>query len=311
MVGPRQRSRRVAPPLGRAALLVSVAVLALAGWATAHPAPRASPTGVLQIQQSPNPLPNGSLTVSMKVANPSSVKLVYYSFCQLSQPICYTPPITMTLNATNWFVGSTKPMSSYAGMTPGKEAGYNITIEYANNTNVTEPHLPNAFSNLVVKTEVGGEYMFGMVVRGQVFALHGVVTDASSGRAISGATVTISPSYNTTTTDSTGAYVFTGLANGTYNLSVTDSGFTSRVTSIQINGTSVVKDVTLASTGGGSTSSWWSASFQGIPLLALLGGAIAVAVLVAIWGWGRRKRKVEPATPTVSGGSSPPASGSG
>lgn len=59
------------------------------------------------------------------------------------------------------------------------------------------------------------------------YSISGTITIASPAGTLSGATITLSgPAAATTTTDSSGNYSFSGLANGTYTATPTDSGYT-------------------------------------------------------------------------------------
>lgn len=307
------RWARRAPALTVAVALVLL--LPLAGLAVGQ-APRAYSVQVLAIEQSPNLTAQSTMTISMHVASTASIKFVFFAFCQLTSPVCYAP-VVMNAQASNWFVGTTQPMSNYSGMTPGVHAGYNITIQFIDNSTFMEPHLPNAFSNLTIVSSVSGEYMFEVTVRPQVFDLGGVVTDSATGAGISGATVSLVPGGNSTVTGATGAYAFASLFNGTYTVSVTHIGYTSTSASVVVAGQSQVKNFVLTNpnapskTSSSGGRSGLSALLSGPTLYVIVGISIlAVALLTA---WATRWRKSEPRTvvaPTPDP-AEPPPKGSG
>jgi hypothetical protein len=217
----------------------------------------------------------------------------------------------MNLTNSNWFVGTTKPMTSYPGMRVGVSAGFNITIEYPNNLNVTEPALPNTFANLTVANSVSGEFFFQMTVNDQVYALGGIVHDAATGARLAAASVTLELApgdNNTTTTTSTGSFSFAGVPNGTYQMAISAPGYSSGVQTVRVAGQNVLTDVPMTHASGGSKA-WWSAggAVGGVPLL-FVGVAVLVAALAAVILI--RRRRTEPASKTGSPGDSadsPPA----
>ena len=294
------------------AVAVAACALLLTGLA-ATPAAHASRSAsglVLQIYQSPYTTEQDSFTVSLQVANTTGIQFVYFTFCQLSSPLCYLP-VAMKLQNTNWYVGTTEPMYNYSGMTVGVKAGYNITIVYADNSNVTEPAIPNTFSNLSISTSVTGEFMFQMTVSPQLFGLSGVVKDSASGAPVAGATVNLTPgNFTPVTTDSTGGYAFAGLLNGTYSVSVSRAGFHSSSSTVTIAGSSAVKDVALSNASrstGGSDGGFPGGLLSGFtPILIAVAALAVVAGLVLLW---RRKRG--PASAGPEGAAGRPASPSG
>ena len=279
----------------------------LVGGASGH-APAGSSSVVLAIQQSDYTTEHDNFTVSVQVASTAGIQFAYFTFCQLSSPVCYLP-VSMVQQGTNWLVGTTKAMTSYPGMVEGVRAGYNITIVYNDNSNVTEPTVPNPFANLAVTTSVTGEYMFSMTVSPQVYGLTGVVHDAATGAGIAGANVTITPgNLPSTQTSSTGAYSFSGLVNGTYSLSVSEGGYQSATETVAIAGQPVVKDVALAnsSTNPNPGGTGLPSEFAGTTLLVigLLIAAVVTAVAVVMW----RRRNRGDRRPPAEGDSSPSGS---
>lgn len=298
-----------------AVLCAAPRVLGLPAEQTSHLRPQGSTSNVEAIYQSNYTTEQSTFTVSLKVASTANISFVYFTFCQLSSPLCYLP-VSMKLQGTNWYVGTTNPMTTYNGMTVGVRAGYNITIDYNGSANVTEPAEPNRFTNLSIAQSVTGEYMFQMTVMNQLYQLSGVVTDQATGQAVGGAVVSISPGNDSpVTTSSTGAYTFPGLANGTYTVSVAAHGFPNAQLSVPINGGSVVKDFALGNTtvpsnpgqGGSHPSANFFTSTTGIAVVA--GAILVLVVLVAVLLPRRRRRASAPAE-TVRTPDSSPSSGS-
>ncbi|MCI4327139.1 MAG: carboxypeptidase-like regulatory domain-containing protein [Thermoplasmata archaeon] len=256
----------------------------------------------LDIYQSTNVPETGNFTVSLEVASTANVHFVYFTFCQLSSPLCYLP-VAMSAQGSNWYVGTTNPMTSYNGMTPGVRAGYNITVEYSNGTNVTEPTVPNPFANLTIAQSVTGEYMFQMTVNGPTYQLSGVVTNSATGSGMSGATVLVTPGNLTaTTTGATGAYSISGLANGTYTISVADPGFQTTQGTVTIAGSDAVKNLVLSTStsGTGGADTWRIPGVGSVNPLVVLVPIGLVVVVGAVLVLTRKSRNGGP-PPTPSG----------
>lgn len=232
----------------------------------------------MAIHPSSYTIEQGTFTVGVEVSDPSAVTFAYFLFCQLSSPLCYLP-VSMKQNSTNWFSGTTNLMSTYHGMTVGVQAGYNITVEYANNTNLTEPAFPNAFPSLTISKEVGGGYMFEMSVGPNLYNVSGTVKDAATGFAIAGASVTVTPGNNSTITSATGAYTVGGLTNGTYSLSIAHSGYATTTQPVSISGSDQVQNVPL-STGAGPSSPAKPAAGSGPLSSPVVWAGVAIAVVV-------------------------------
>ena len=85
-------------------------------------------------------------------------------------------------------------------------------------------------------------------------SLTGKVTDASTGAALSGATV--SYTGGSTVTDSTGSYTLSNVAAGTYNVTASDSGYTSQTSSATVSsGTATTLNFQLSPAAGPTTGS--------------------------------------------------------
>ena len=298
--GESRRPSAVVPVLA----LVAVALLLVGPTGFAAAQPRSSDsTTVLAITQTPYITEQGTLTVSMQVSSPADIHLAYFTFCQITNNICYSP-IEMTLGANNWYVGTTNKLSTYYEMSEGVVSGYNITIVFNDNTTLIEPTIPNPFTNLSIVTTVTSEYMFGVTVKPAVFGLSGVVKDAVTGAPLAGATVSLSPGDNSTTTSSAGAYSFSMLVNGTYTVAVTREGYRNASDSVTIAGGDAVKDLTLTnatqstpvgSGGGGSTT------YFGLTPTELAIPIVVVVVLVAVAVFlVRRRRSPSSSSPPVT-----------
>ncbi|HYK93582.1 MAG TPA: carboxypeptidase-like regulatory domain-containing protein [Thermoplasmata archaeon] len=310
---PVLRSPRAHPRLGPALALwgaragpALVALLLLTGLTVGltAPSPSASSVSVVKLYQSSYVPEQGNFTVWMQLSDASNVQTTWFTFCQLSSPVCYRP-VLMTAQGSGWFAGTTNRMSSYLGMTEGVLAGYNITIILNDNTTQYEPAIPNSFSNLSVAQSVTGEYMYTMTVNPTVYALSGVVSDASTGHPVAGATVTVSPGSNSTTTSATGSYTFPQLLNGSYSLSISALGYVTVVQAVSIAGGSVVKNVPISSAASpaGSTPAGGGLStpYFGLSLwlwIVLVVALVAVAVVtIRLRRRGREGRPPEPSPP--------------
>ncbi|MCI4351237.1 MAG: carboxypeptidase-like regulatory domain-containing protein [Thermoplasmata archaeon] len=276
--------------------VVGLLALGLTGWAAAE-TPRGSPSVVLAIYQTSHITVHDNFTVSLRVGDTSGITFMYFTFCQLTSSKCYSPVI-MSPQGSNWYVGTTKPMTSYSGMIDGVRAGYNITIVYSDNHNVTEPTVPNPFANLTIATSVTGEFMFQMTVSPLVFGLHGIVADSTTGRALVGAHVALTPGTNTTTTDAAGSYSFAGLVNGTYTLSVSFHGYRSTNATVAISGHDATQNVAVANSTvpihpGGSKSPWgaWGSPlpYLGVSPLVLLPVLVGILAVGAFAVFRARK----------------------
>jgi hypothetical protein len=301
-----------------AAIAASLLVL-IAGGAVAAP-PRASSGEILAIYQSAHITEHQRFTVSVEVASTTGIQFVYFNFCQLSSPVCYAP-VAMTLHAPNWYVGTTNPMSSYYNMLPGALAGYNITIVYSDNHNITVPAFPNAFSNLTVATEVGsGWYMFEMTVSNLTFNLTGEVQDSATSAALSGAHLTLNPGNGTVVTSgATGAYSFRDVPNGTYRLEATHPGYRTTNQTVVVSGRDTVQDVPLAnastpgsprSSGSGGASGFLTSSIGGVQgwvIVAVVAVAVVALITVALLrGRGGKSTSSAPKYSSPDGPPSPP-----
>lgn len=271
-----------------AVALVSLMLAAIAP-AAAAPSPRVGASELVAIHQSAYTIEQANFTVGIELSDAAAVSKAWFTFCQLSQPLCYNP-VFMTQNSTHWYSGSTNLMSSYNGMVEGVHAGYNITVQFVNGTNLTAPSVPNTFSALTVAQEVCaptpcvGAYMFEMTVGPNLYSVSGTVKDATTGAALAGATVSVSPGSNSTTTSASGGYTLGGLTNGTYTLSISDGGYRTTTQGVTINGQDAVQNVPLSNGTGtsvppsqGAPVSAWSGY---LPWIAL--GAVVIVVLAVL-----------------------------
>ncbi|MCI4341441.1 MAG: carboxypeptidase-like regulatory domain-containing protein [Thermoplasmata archaeon] len=297
---------------GAAAVATAILVLLTGGAAGAQHSHRPL-SNVVGISQSSYVTEQGNFTVTMEVASTANIQFVYFTFCQLSSPLCYRP-VVMTLHGQDQYVGTTNPMYDYNGMTVGVRAGYNITIEYASGVNATEPTEPNPFGNLTIAQSVTGEYMFQMTVMNQLYRLSGVVTDSATGQGISGARVTVSPGNDSpTTTNSVGAYSFPSLPNGTYTVSATASGFPTSNSTVPISGGDTVKDITMQggsinhpSSGNKAAGGNFLTTPLGLGLVVGVPAVIVAGALMAVTKSRKAKKDSRPTAARPEAGSPPP-----
>jgi cytochrome c-type biogenesis protein len=298
------RSLRAALALG-----LVLGVVLMAAGASAQ-APRVAPTSFfVALDQSNTTTEQENFTVSLEVANTTNISFVYFTFCQLSSPVCYSP-VAMNATGGNWYSGTTNPMSTYDGMTVGVHAGYNITVLYDNGSTVTAPTVPNLFTNLTIAQSVSGEYMFEMTVAPTLYDLTGLVADAVTSVGIDGATVALVPGGLTTTTNATGAYAFTGILNGTYTLSVSAPGYETTNETVTIANANGVQNVPLYAgtgtappgTGGGGGGS--PSLLGGLDAWLIAAAVVVIVALGALVAWTRRKGADHPSTNEPKGSSS-------
>jgi kumamolisin len=109
---------------------------------------------------------------------------------------------------------------SFHDVTSGSNGAYSAGPGYDMNTGVGTPIWGGLYSDLQTLIAPG------------VGNLQGTVTDASNGNPIAGATVTTSGAgSNSTTTGAAGDFHFTGVATGTYSMTVTATGFSTGIAS--------------------------------------------------------------------------------
>ncbi len=291
----RDRHRRIASVgLGAAlltALLLSGALVPAAGARRAGPA---DTTQALAITATNYITEQGRLTVSIQLASTANVTDVGFTFCRMSNSVCYNP-ILMKPEASNWYVGSSNPMTDYDGMTVGISAGFNITVNYADNSTQNWPSLPNQFPNLTLSQLLGfdpPENVYVITVENQLYDVSGTITNATTGQPVAGANVSLTPSNATPTiTSSSGAYAFSSIANGSYTLTVKDPGYPTFTQAVSVSGQDATDNVHLAATGSGSTGTGTgtpskSSSSPGFLDTStghlVLGGGLAAAVIVVV-----------------------------
>ena len=274
------------------------AFLAMVPPTSASAGPQTIPTTVLTIYQSNYTTEHDNFTVAVKVADTTGIQFVYYDFCQLPPGVLCYSPVAMAAHPGGWYIGSTKSMSQYHGMTEGATAGFNITILYNDNSTTKEPSVPNTFTALTVGQTVTGQYMFQMIVSPELYGLSGVVNDQSSGVPIAGATVTLTPGNGTTaTTSASGAYSFAGLLNGTYTVSVSQHGYRTMNQTVSVAGADAVQNLALTNssttgpTGGGGSG---SSAFGGLSPMVIVAVALVPVVVVAVALLLWRRRQVGP-----------------
>jgi hypothetical protein len=283
-------------------------------------AARAPTTALVQsIVQGPRSVTmQDGLTIGVQVSDPSQIADMYFTFCQITNALCYTPT-AMSPNGTGWYSGTTQPMFDYVEMAVGVHAGYNITIGLKNDTNVSEPSAPsqNPFHSLTVVTNpVTSENMFEMGVVNQSYTLSGKVRDAATGAALSGANVSLSPGNGTVLkTGPSGTYSFADVMNGSYGVEVSRPGYLSSEASVTVKGGSAVANLALTNASKsvvGPTPSNSSSPAFFSTLAGEATGAAIVLVLIAVAAVAllmRRRRTAPPKGPETAGeapGKTPP-----
>ena len=294
-----------------AAVAITVA-LVLGGFVgpASATAPRTPTSPVLAIDQGPAIITRQSaLTVSLEVVSTANILQVYFTFCQLTNSLCYTPTAMAENGTTSWYSGTTGTMMSYHNpdnslVTVGERLGYNITIQLANGTNLSEPTDPNPFGSLKTALSVTNELLFEVQVSNQVYSVSGRVTNATTGAAVAGATVSLlSANQSSTTTNSAGVYTFENVPNGSYSVSVTGTGYRTSNESVSVAGQDVTKDVTLSSSAGpppppnkttGSSNPLLGTEGIGLVVVVILIVVAVVAILLS------RKRRGGGSTPAES-----------
>lgn len=282
-----------------------IALSAIPGAFAAHVPSAVQPaetwTGVISVVQTPAWVTEQSaFTVNLEVADASEVANVSYTFCQLTSSLCYTHPVVMTSNGSNWFAGTSLPMTGYPGMLVGISAGYNISINYQNGTLIYEPSgSTSGFAGVEVAQSVTGENLFEVTVRNAVYTISGQVTEQATGNPVAGANVSlVGTGTNYTTSSSSGSYSFSNLLNGTYQLTVSKSGFHMNPETVKLRGKSTVQNAALtnASVPLPPPSSKTAPTVLGLPqaeAFGLIGGVVAIVVivlaLVLFTGRGRSK----------------------
>ena len=96
-------------------------------------------------------------------------------------------------------------------------------------------------------------------------SVSGVVTDAASGAVLAGATVSYSGGQ--ATTDDSGAYTFTGITEGTYDVSASASGYAAQTLSVTVGpGQAASQNFALAPFGVGTASGQVTDAVTGLPV---------------------------------------------
>ncbi|HVS88296.1 MAG TPA: carboxypeptidase regulatory-like domain-containing protein [Candidatus Acidoferrum sp.] len=163
-----------------------------------------------------------------------------------SQPSSQTFSISGTISPAAGGSGTTVALSGATAATTTADSSGNYTFTgLANGTYAVTPSRagytfnPNTQAVTVSGANVTGLNFTATAQAGQTFSISGTITPTAGG---SGATVTLSgPVGGTTVTNSSGNYTFTGLANGTYAVTPSNTGYTFSPTSqsAMVNGANV------------------------------------------------------------------------
>jgi hypothetical protein len=174
--------------------------------------------------------------------------------------------ISGTISPTAGGSGATVTLSGAASATTAADSSGNYTFSGLANGNyvVTPSHTGYVFSPSIQAVTVNGANVTGQnftATANQTFSISGTITPTAGG---SGATVVLSgAAAATTVTNSSGNYSFTGLSNGTYTVTPSNTGFTfnpatQNVTVNAANATGV--NFTAVATQTHSATASWTAS---------------------------------------------------
>lgn len=164
-----------------------------------------------------------------------STRIVSFSFPSSCPGVSYSiagtvviPGVTMTLSgaANGTVVSNAGGNYSFSGLANGT---YAVTPSAAGYT-----FTPPSITATVNKGNVIGQNFVATSLTNVTYSISGAVT-TSGGSALAGVTMTLSGAASgTTTTDTSGNYSFTGLANGTYTVTPSLTGYTFSPTSITV-----------------------------------------------------------------------------
>jgi len=155
-----------------------------------------------------------------------------------------THSISGTISPVTGGSGSTVTLSGAASATTTANAAgnYNFTGLANGNYAVTPSHAGYTFSPTTQAVTINGANVTGLnfaATAGQTFSISGTISPAAGG---SGATVTLSGAASANATSNiSGIYTFSGLANGMYTVTPSNAGYTFTPVnqSVTINGTNV------------------------------------------------------------------------
>jgi fibronectin type 3 domain-containing protein len=132
----------------------------------------------------------------------------------------------------------------------------------------------------------------------EVYSVSGHVYVTGTTTTISGATVTIgSNPIRSTLSDQTGWYSFTGLANGSYQLTASAVGYLNSSTEVVVSGMDQAKDLNLTARGGGGGTSGTNSPWDYMPWIVVILVLAVVAVVVVAVLVKRGKKQVRPSYP--------------
>jgi len=117
--------------------------------------------------------------------------------------------------------------------------------------------------------------------------ISGYVYKTGTTTGISGATLTATPGSLSATTDSMGHYTISGLADGTYSIAVSASGYQGNTVSVTVSGSDATKNIELSATGqstpppddGGRSASTLSGPVVAGVMVAIVAAIGAVVIL--------------------------------
>ncbi|MCI4351821.1 MAG: carboxypeptidase regulatory-like domain-containing protein [Thermoplasmata archaeon] len=161
-------------------------------------------------------------------------------------PFLYSLRGTVT-NASNGAAvsGATVTVSGGPSTATNSSGGYSLTLSNGTYsvTASAAKYQPKAASVTISGASASQSFALTPIPPG-TYSVSGTVTYASSGAAVNGATVTVTPG-SSVTTGATGGYSFS-LVNGSYTLQVTKAGYVAQSTGVTVGGQNVVHNFALS-----------------------------------------------------------------
>lgn len=127
-------------------------------------------------------------------------------------------------------ISGTVPAGAKLGLRISKSGSSTSLRAYVGDTANSAGTGPSGYFS-VTETPAGGGP--------STFSLSGYITNSSSGLPLNGATVQTNTTLSTTT-NAQGYYIFTGLSNGSYNITATQTNYNSNYTIKTINGANII-----------------------------------------------------------------------
>jgi hypothetical protein len=238
---------------------------------------------------------NGNYTLTNVATGTQSLTASLTGYVNASQNVSVTANQTSTLNFT--LTASTGSVTGTVTNAANGSALTGATVSYSSGSTTTASNGTFLISNVAPGTQIFTVSLAGYnpasqaatVVGGSITTLNvalsastgnitGKITNASNGFGLSGATITVAGM--TATSASNGTYTVSGVVAGTYTMTVKLSGWTTQTATVTvISGTTVTKNVPLATTGkvAGTVKTASGALDPGVSV-TLTGGVIPTTV---------------------------------